>query len=406
MSLVLNVEILGEFKNLTAATTGATSKLNGLNKTAKNVSNKMNAAFAAIGVGFSLNAIISGLENAGKAAVADVKSMDLLALAMKNTGSATDDTVTAAEKYISKMQTTVGIADDDLRPAYQKLFLSTKDVTKANDLLAIALDVSAGSGKDLDVVAQAMAKSLEGNNTALEKLVPSVKGSKTPIEDMGKAFAGAAASAAQNDPFKTLTIIFGDMQEKVGLALLPTLADFSKWLATPEGQQKLQDIVDGLILILNKATELVEWVGQNADWLAPMIGAIGGLTAAWKIAKGAVDVYNTAAAIAAGSAVTGVLGTLLAIGGNVAAILSIPGSTAIGAEKPLESKINPTLKPGTAPLIPTTGVPNAPTSSFSKITGGTNNTTININTPKMTASEVVNLINKNQMTGGVARLLR
>jgi len=54
MSLVLNVEILGEFKNLTAATKGAQSQLTQMNKRAASVSRAMIKAFGAIGVGFSL----------------------------------------------------------------------------------------------------------------------------------------------------------------------------------------------------------------------------------------------------------------------------------------------------------------------------------------------------------------
>ena len=68
MSLVLNVEILGEFKKLTDATNGATKQLSGLQKTSQNISKKITGAFAAIGVGLSFNAIVNGIKDVTNAA--------------------------------------------------------------------------------------------------------------------------------------------------------------------------------------------------------------------------------------------------------------------------------------------------------------------------------------------------
>lgn len=319
MSLVLNVEILGEFKQLTAATKGAQKSLSSLNKRTQAISNGMNKAFAAIGIGFSLSVIKRELEESAKAAIEDSKSMNLLALAMENTGKATKDQVTQAEKAINKMQFQAGVADDELRPAYQKLFIATKDVTASNRLLQIALDASAATGKSLDAVSQAMAKSLAGSDTALVKLIPSLKGAKDPIAELEKAFKGAAEEAANTDPYQRMQVVFGEMQEQIGSALLPVLEDFSDWLATPEGQAKLQEIVDGIKAIIVEGVKLVKWVFDNKDWLVPMVVAIGGLTAAWNAATGAVQAYQALAglgAIVGGGAVAG--GAVAGIGAGAA----------------------------------------------------------------------------------------
>lgn len=299
MSLVLQVDILGEYKNLTAATKGAQNQLSALNKRTQSISNGMNRAFAAIGIGFSLNVIKRELEEAAKAAIEDAKSMEILSLAMTNTGKATKDSVAQAEKFIRKMQFSAAVSDDELRPAYQKLFIATNDVTKSNKFLQIALDASAATGKSLDSVSQAMAKSLAGSDTALLKLIPSLKGAKDPIDAMGIAFEGAAEKAADLDPYARMQKLFEDMQEQIGMALLPTLQQFSDWLATPEGQAKLQEIVDGFVLIITEGTKLVGWVVDNKDWLVPMVVAIGAVTTAWKVATTAVEAYRTAALIGA-----------------------------------------------------------------------------------------------------------
>jgi len=314
MSLVLGVEILGEYKQLTAATKGAQSQLSALNKRTKAISNGMNRAFAAIGVGFSLRIITQELEEAGKAAVEDSKSMNLLALAMENSAGATKAQIAQAEKSINRMQFQAGVADDKLRPAFQKLFIATKDVTASNKLLQIALDASAATGKDLDAVSQAMAKSLAGSDTALTRLIPSLKGAKDPMAELERLFKGAAAEAANTDPYQRMQVIFGEMQEQIGTALLPLLEEFSQWLSTPEGQAKLQEIVDGLKAIITQGVKLVQWVIDNKDWLVPMVTAIGGITLAWQSAMGAVQAYQAIAGLGA------IVGGGAAAGGVVAGI--------------------------------------------------------------------------------------
>lgn len=323
MSLVLNVEILGEFKNLTAATKGAQSSLTNLNKTTSAISRKMTGALAAIGLGFSLRTVINELEESSKAAIEDSKSQAILALAMENTGMASAENVKQAEAYISKMQTSAAVADDKLRPAYQKLFIATGDVTRSNELLKIALDASAATGKDLDIVSQAMAKSLAGNDTALTKLIPSLKGSKTPIDDMAAAFAGAAEKAANTDPYARIQVIFGEIQEQIGMQLMPVLDDFSQWLATPEGQEKMQELVDLAKDVVKGFTDMAGWVLENKDWLLPMVAAIGGVTQAWKIATTAVETYRAIAGISAAIGVAGAAGG--AVLGGAAAGAAVGG---------------------------------------------------------------------------------
>jgi hypothetical protein len=328
-TLALNVEILGEFKKLTSATKGAEGSLKGLNDKVKGFSSGMVKALGAIGVGFSLDFIKDQLVAASKAAVEDVKSQELLAIAMENTGKATAGTVKQAEESIKQMMLQTSVADDVLRPAFQKLFIATGNVTDSNRYLQIALDTSAATGKDLDSVTQAMAKSLAGQDTALLKLIPSLRGVEDPLGELEKTFAGAAEAAADTDPYTRMNIIFGEMQEEVGMALLPILNEFSDWLATPEGQAKLQEIVDGIVAIIESLIDAVEWVEENKDWLLPMVAAIAGVTAAWNLATGAITTYKTAAGIATAVGVAGFAGgtVLTAAGAGAAAGGFMQGQT-------------------------------------------------------------------------------
>jgi hypothetical protein len=404
MSLVLNVEILGEFKKLTQATQGAQTDLQTMSKKAQTVSKNIGKAFAAIGIGLSFRVLAQELEDATKAAIEDRKSQELLALAMANTAGATDDQVLAAERSIAKMQISAGIADDKLRPAYQKLFLATKDVTKSNDLLAIALDVSAGTGKDLDTVAQAMAKSLAGTDTALFKLIPSVKDSKTPIDDLAKAFAGAAKEAADQDPYQRMQIIFGEIQEKLGTALLPVLDDFATWMSSPPGQKTLQEIADAATNVLKELTATAKWAMANKDWLLPLIAGAGVFSTTVKA------IATITGAINGVTAAIGVMQT--AAGASILAGLGIVGVGAAGSAaggylqgKALAEQTRIYGEGGTQ-ADPFAGL--GKIGSNGRITPApTNNVNITINTPKVNAQDIVNTLNgatRNGYTGTLRSL--
>lgn len=366
MSLVLNVEILGEFRNLTKATQGSQSELSKLNKKITGFSKSAKSAFASIGVGLSFAFIARELGDATKAAVEDSKAQAILAKQLENTTGANKDQIASVEKSISKWQTQFGVLDDQLRPAYATLIRSTGDVTSANKLMAIALDASAATGKSLETVTLAMGKSFNGSDTALIKLMPSLKGSKDAINDLAAATAGAAKTAADTDPYMRMTAIFADLQEKVGIALLPALGKLSSWLASPGGTEALTLISDAIVRILTDLIGVAKWAVANKDWLVPLATGIGAITAVWKTATAAVAAYNAVAAIAAGLSAAGGKGApaatsklpalLPALGaaGAVAGVLSLGGDTQKGTKTPLAptAKTAPSWTGGTNLLAP------------------------------------------------------
>jgi hypothetical protein len=429
MSLVLNVEILGEFKKLTQATQGAQNSLSDMNKRAQSVSKSITRAFGAIGLGLSFKFLANELEDAAKAAIEDTKSQVLLANALKNTMDVSDEQIKSVEKTIKAYQLSASVADDQLRPAYQKLALATKDTTKANELLGIALDVSAGTGKGLDIVAQAMAKSIAGSDTALLKLIPSLKGSKTPMEDLAAAFGGAAEKAANTDPYARMKIIFDELQETVGMALLPTLEKFATYIASPAGQEKLTKFIDLVTGLAGKFEILAGFAIENADAIVAWSGVLLGAGIAFKTFTGIMTVYNGIATLTAarnaavaasqvavgttaGTAAVGVsslaasLRLIAALAGTVALVLSLggdaPKSTKVDQPRNAQGQIINTLP--NAPMI--TPVPNAPKSGFNFGTGQVVNN-VTINTPKVNAQDIVNTLNqatRNGYTGSLRAL--
>jgi hypothetical protein len=273
MSLVLNVEILGEFKKLTEATKGSQKSLGNLEDSAKKISSGINKTLGLIGVGFSLNFLVDQFKESTKAAIEDQKSKVLLTQALENNLKVSKQQNDEIERFITKTQLATSVTDDKLRPAFAKLAIATKDTDQAMKLMTVALDAAAGTGKGLDTVVQAMSRALAGNETALFRLVPSIRGADDPMKALAETFKGAAEAAANTDPYAKMQVIFGEMQEQIGEALLPVLTDFSTWLTTPEGQEKLQAIVDGIV-------EVVEWFGKLGEFIdnevMPMLEALTG----------------------------------------------------------------------------------------------------------------------------------
>lgn len=419
MSLVLNVEILGEFKKLTSASKGAQSELQGLNKRISGFASSAGKAFASIGVGLSFALVARELTEATKAAIEDRKSQELLAVALRNTIKATDAQIDSVEESIKQMSLQSAIADDELRPAFQKLAIATGDIGEANRLMAIALDASAATGKSLDQVAQAMARSLAGSDTALNKLIPSLKGSKTPIDDMAKAFAGASEAAANLDPYQKMQVQFGEIQEEIGTVLLPILDEFAAWLNTDHGKQFIQDVVDVVKDMLTGFKDVALWVMENKDWLLPLAKGLGAVTLAWKAVTTAVNATKSAIALAtaaqllfnktaaaapaagvAGAGGKGGKGGLPLLGGaatlTAGAVLSIPGSTDLSKTAP---ERNDPVYDSSGKLI---AYKNSKTGAVTPVPTGTgqgvgvvapgNNVTVNINQGTVTGSDILSKI--------------
>ena len=388
MSLVLNVEILGEFKKLTSATQGANKQLAGLQGTAKKISSGIGRAFATIGVGLSFAVITRELKDAAQAAVEDQKSQGLLATALENTTGANNAQIASVEKSIKKMQLQASVADDEIRPAFAKLARATGDVEESTKLMSLALDIAAGTGKSLDAVTTALSRAVgpEGTTGALERLVPAIKGAKDPMAELEKLFEGSAEKAANLDPYQRMNIIFGEMQEQVGTALLPVLEKFSTWLATPEGQAKLQEIVDGIVAIIEEGIKLVAWVDKNKNWLVPMVVAIGAVTTAWNIATGAANAYKAAALLA---------GAVGAVGAGVGA-----GLAGVGAGAAVGGYMEGVAKGEQSRILAGEGFQKGGKLFGDAFQQPKQNVTININKGNVTAKEIADAVNKGTKVGG------
>ena len=188
-------------------------------------------AFAAVAAAAGAMAIKLGVD-AVKSAVEDELSQKKLAKALQNTTKATDQQIAATEDYIGKTQLQYGIADTKLRPALANLVRATKDVTQAQKINNLAIDISAATNKDLESVSLALGKAYNGNFTALKKLgipldesIIKAKDFDAAYVELNKTVGGSAAAATETLAGKLAILkqTFEELQEGVGVKFIPKL---------------------------------------------------------------------------------------------------------------------------------------------------------------------------------------
>jgi hypothetical protein len=202
---------------------------------------KTSPLFGALAVGATaaFGAIAVGLTKSVKAAMEDQASQAELQRQLEKTFGANEALTASAERYISVTQLRTGTSDTELRASLGTLVRATGDLTQSQDLLNLAQDISISTGKDLSTVSLALARSSQGQFTALSKLgIPldeNIKKSKDFEKVVGllnDQFGGAAETAAGTfgGQLKILQGQFGEILETVGAALLPYLQQFSEYL--------------------------------------------------------------------------------------------------------------------------------------------------------------------------------
>ena len=217
----LNFKFVANDAGLKSGVSAAKGHLDDLDTKTSGVGANIGKAFAAMGAALLAAGLIRGLKDAALAAQEDEIAQRLLAEQLRITTGATDDQVAAAEKFITKMSLMSGIADDRLRPALQNAVRATGDLKTGQDLVAIALDGAAASGKPLETVLQALIKAQTGNSAALYKLAPELKTAKGGIDDYAASVKGMAEISA--NPFDKFKVSVDEAKEVIGAALLPAL---------------------------------------------------------------------------------------------------------------------------------------------------------------------------------------
>ena len=335
-SRTLKLSILGDVDNLNKSLKAATADVETFGDKVSKAGKMVGAALVAAAAAAGAYAVKIGVDGV-KAAIEDEKAQTQLALALKNATGATEGAIAATEQFILQQSLATGVADDELRPALQRLALSTGDVKKAQDLLKIAMDVSTATGKPLEAVANSLGKAYDGNTTALGRLGIGLSAAElktmsfTDVQGrLTDLFGGAAAANADTyaGRIARMQIAFDEAKETIGFALLPILERLMKFInqialpainAMSSGFGLDKGGIGGAIttlgnIIVNVFTPIIngllkafgyvknaigdnldtfkEFGGYIAQYLAPVIGTVlgGALQVVGKIAGGVIDV--------------------------------------------------------------------------------------------------------------------
>jgi hypothetical protein len=106
-------------------------------------------------------------------------------------------------QYIDDLALLSGVTGKDLTNAFISLSQATNDTTQAQDLLGVALDISAATGKNLQTVSLGLQRAFKGEVTSLARLRIGLttaelagKDFESVLGDLRERFSGSAARAA------------------------------------------------------------------------------------------------------------------------------------------------------------------------------------------------------------------
>jgi len=227
----VKIQFDADFDDLKKGVKGATDEIEGFGSRVGDFAKKAGVAFAIAGAAAAAYAgklLIDGV----KSAIEDEAAQAKLATTLKNVAGATDLTIAATEGYILKTSLATGKTDNELRPSLERLARATGDVTKAQELQSLALNIAAGSGKSLEAVSNALGKAYEGSNTALSKLGVGLSAAELKTMSftqitaaLGTTFKDQASIAADTFAGKMsrLKVAFDESKETVGSFVLDAI---------------------------------------------------------------------------------------------------------------------------------------------------------------------------------------
>jgi hypothetical protein len=291
MSRTLTVYLAADLKKFSGPLRQAETQAKGfggrIDRLGTTLSGMLGPALIGAGMAAGAMAVKLGVDGV-KAAIEDEAAVAKLAQTMTNLGLAHD--TAQVEASIAAMETELGIVDMELRPAYDRLVRSIGDTEDAMKAMSLAADISAGTGKTLDAVVQALGRAYDGNTQGLSRLGAGLSATllksgnmKAITQQLATTFGGQATTKAQTyeGQIKRLELQFDNLKEAFG-------AGFLQALGATEGKtgdllQAMEDlkpaledvgeavgdlVVDlaGLVVASNKASKAGKRLLEEPNW--------------------------------------------------------------------------------------------------------------------------------------------
>jgi len=238
----------------------ADTAINKLNKSTKSLTRNL-------GLALGTAAIISFGKASVKAFAEDDKAAKALGTTLKNLNLAYGSNAATVNGFISRLELQTGVLDDELRPAMDRLLRATGDVTKSQELLGLALDVAAGTGKSLTQVSQSLQKAYLGQTQALGRLgvgLSKAELSSSSFEEiqvrLATLFAGQATAAADTyaGSLARLTVAGNNAKETIGKGLVDALVTASNSTSTDDLIEKIDRAAESIANFVRETGEFIK----------------------------------------------------------------------------------------------------------------------------------------------------
>lgn len=197
----------------------ASHVMQGVGNSADNMSKKLK--YAGMGMMAAGAGITAMMGSAVKSAAEEEAGITRLSVAMENMGISYSEVEGSLESWIDAQQQKTSIADDAQRSSLASLIRMTGDLTEAQDLLTLAMDVSVGTNRDLESATNLLMYAMGGNWGMLERYIPALKNAQDEEQKwtmLREMFAGQAEEYGQTmqGQFDLLMNNIGDIKETIG----------------------------------------------------------------------------------------------------------------------------------------------------------------------------------------------
>ena len=215
--------------------------IKGAGKQAKSSSLSFGAMTGAIALGSiaanvatkAFTAITDFIGGSITAAAESEKVWNLVTASLERNGLATEENIASIKAFADELQTLTGVSDEEYGGAVRRMIDAGQDLSTSFDLVTAAADIAASTGKGtakiLNQISDAIIKedvvALEKWTGAIDTSLPFAEQLDIALKRIDDRFGGAAAENA--DTYSTRIAVLGqkigDLQEKIGEFLMPTL---------------------------------------------------------------------------------------------------------------------------------------------------------------------------------------
>lgn len=244
---------------------GSKADTRGFKKTesaATQLNKKLRNLAGTFGIVYSTAKVIQFGKSSVKALVEAEKANTRLANSVKNLGLSFS--TAAIQKNLDDISRSAGIAGEVLVDAYQPLLTATGSVIKSQEMLNLALDVSAGSGVALTTVTQDLANAYVGNTRGLRKYNLGLSQAQLKAATfldvqtkLNKQFSGAQASYLDTyaGKLQILGEAAGNAQERIGASIIDLTMAFAGSNNIEDFVVKIEKLTDRVVGMFDRFTE-------------------------------------------------------------------------------------------------------------------------------------------------------